>query len=132
MKKLFLVIFVFALLAFIVFILSPKESLVPGESLTREARLYKAVDAHGLSIKPISLLEDSRCPQDVVCIQAGTVRIRAEVAQENETKIAEFELLKPVILNESEVILIQVLPEAQSQKKIQDEEYQFTIHIEKK
>ena len=33
------------------------------------------VRADGIAITPLSMLEDSRCPADVQCIQAGTVRI---------------------------------------------------------
>jgi hypothetical protein len=44
--------------------------------------------ADGLSLRPISIVEDSRCPQDVECIQAGTVRVslRTTVAGKSETR----------------------------------------------
>ena len=36
--------------------------------------------AGGLSIRPLVLLEDSRCPASVQCVWAGRVRIRAIIA----------------------------------------------------
>ena len=43
------------------------------------ARIGEAVVRDGVRIMPLAVLEDSRCPQGVACIQAGTVRIAAEV-----------------------------------------------------
>lgn len=34
----------------------------------------------GLIVKPLEVLEDSRCPMNVVCVWAGRLRLRAEVA----------------------------------------------------
>ena len=36
----------------------------------------------GLVIRPLALLEDSRCPASVQCVWAGRVRIRAAIAPE--------------------------------------------------
>lgn len=42
----------------------------------------QAKDARSkLTIKFISLIEDSRCPTDVQCIQAGNARIKVEVSK---------------------------------------------------
>lgn len=35
----------------------------------------------GYVITPLAIVEDSRCPASVQCIQAGTVRIRVEIAR---------------------------------------------------
>lgn len=34
----------------------------------------------GLPVRPLEMLEDSRCPQDVACVWAGRLRIRAMVS----------------------------------------------------
>lgn len=34
----------------------------------------------GLMVKPLEVLEDSRCPMNVQCVWAGRLRLRAEVA----------------------------------------------------
>src|SRR5262249_33992168 len=37
---------------------------------------------NGLTVQPISVVEDSRCPGDVTCVWAGRLRIRANVSGE--------------------------------------------------
>lgn len=34
----------------------------------------------GLTIRPLEVIEDSRCPGNVVCVWAGRVRLRAEIS----------------------------------------------------
>ncbi len=46
---------------------------------TIETRINQGVSAQGLKVTPLELIEDSRCPINAVCIQAGTVRIRTQV-----------------------------------------------------
>lgn len=36
----------------------------------------------GLNVRPIEVLEDSRCPADVTCVWAGRLRLRASVSGE--------------------------------------------------
>lgn len=36
---------------------------------------------HGVTVNPLAVLEDSRCPADVTCIQAGHLRVRVAVEQ---------------------------------------------------
>jgi hypothetical protein len=35
---------------------------------------------NGLNVRPIAIIEDSRCPQNVDCLWAGRMRIRASVS----------------------------------------------------
>jgi hypothetical protein len=41
--------------------------------------LGQSVSVGGLRVTPLAVLEDSRCPTGVQCIQAGTVRLRARI-----------------------------------------------------
>lgn len=43
------------------------------------AAIGKSVTAFGITITPLAVVEDSRCPQGVQCIQAGTVRVRVRI-----------------------------------------------------
>ncbi len=38
---------------------------------------------NGLTVTPLQVLEDSRCPADVVCVWAGRLRLRANVSGED-------------------------------------------------
>ena len=50
-----------------------------GDSILLKTRLNESAGGLGIRVTPLEILEDSRCASDVVCIQAGTVRLRASV-----------------------------------------------------
>jgi hypothetical protein len=43
------------------------------------ARFGEEVRPGGVVVRPLRLVEDSRCPQGVQCVQAGTVRIAVRI-----------------------------------------------------
>ena len=78
---------------------------VPG---TVAARLGEEVRVNDLSIRPLEVLEDSRCPIDVTCIWAGRVRVRVAISGAGEPvmEIGQFVLLP----NGTAVVLTAVAP----------------------
>ncbi|HYI48685.1 MAG TPA: hypothetical protein VEX35_09485 [Allosphingosinicella sp.] len=52
-----------------------------------EARVGETVRLGGLSVRPIAVLEDSRCPSGVQCIWAGRLRLRAAISGVGETEL---------------------------------------------
>lgn len=65
----------------------------------------------GLTIRPLSLIEDSRCPADVVCVWAGRLRLRALVAGET----LELTLGEPLATPAGVVVLATAKPGAWSE-----------------
>ena len=59
---------------------------VPG---TITARLNEEVQIGDLRVKPLAVLEDSRCPVDVACVWAGRVRLRVQVSGMGEQVIVD-------------------------------------------
>jgi hypothetical protein len=53
---------------------------------TSTARLGQEVRLGGLSVRPLRVMEDSRCPASVQCIQAGTVRLAVRLRQAGRTR----------------------------------------------
>lgn len=51
------------------------------QKITVRVNQQKTLAKNKLTIKFVSLLEDSRCPVDVRCIQAGNARIQIEVGK---------------------------------------------------
>lgn len=86
--------------------------------------------ALGVKITPLKILEDSRCPVDVQCIQAGTVRLQAQVVDGMGTSTVTFILGKPITLEASAVVLIDVQPTKHSQVTLQPSDYTFTFSID--
>lgn len=94
-----------------------------------KTKISEGASAFGLALTPRELMEDSRCPVDVQCIQAGTVRVRADVVSPtgNGSKIFDFE--KPVIVDKWEITLVQVDPVPEAGKEIGDSDYTFYFRI---
>jgi hypothetical protein len=54
------------------------------EAGTVTARLGEEVRLGNLRIRPVAVLEDSRCPADVTCVWAGRIRVRVAVSGAGE------------------------------------------------
>ena len=80
-------------------------------------------------ITPLEVVEDSRCPVDVVCIQAGTVRIKASV----DTYPLDFTFIlgKPLETDTAMITLTAVTPTKHAGVEIKASDYRFTFSVEK-
>jgi hypothetical protein len=81
-----------------------------------------------VDITPLEVLEDSRCPLDVECIQAGTVRVLAQVGSDTLTyTLTEG---KPLVVQNSIVTLQAVSPSPRAGVAIPIGEYRFSFKTE--
>lgn len=97
------------------------------------AKINQEVNALGVKILPLQVLEDSRCPSDVQCIQAGTVRVRTLISSGLGESRMDFRLLGDPITTEAESIkLIEVNPGTISTKEIKTSDYVFKYEIRKR
>ena len=103
-----------------------------GGPVVRDARIGEEVGDLDVSITPLEVLEDSRCPLDVVCIQAGTVRMRARLVSGLGTARQEFKLGEPITTEAERVTLTDVFPAPVSTAEIKDGDYVFRFTIEKR
>ncbi len=97
-----------------------------------ETRIGQKVSGLGVTITPLAVIEDSRCAIDVVCIQAGTVRVRATLVSGLGTATQVFELNKPVTTEAEIVELIAVAPAPRSSVTIPAGDYRFIFKITKR
>ena len=96
------------------------------------ARIGQEVSALDVRITPLKVLEDSRCPIDVQCIQAGTVRLQARLVSGLGTAQQEFKLGQPITTEAEEVTLATVTPAPKAGVKIAESEYVFTFTVVKR
>lgn len=54
---------------------------------TVTARLNEEVDVGGVRVRPLVILEDTRCPIDVDCVHGGNFRLRVSVSGIGETEM---------------------------------------------
>lgn len=95
--------------------------------------LSGSTSAFGVNIMPIEVLEDSRCPSDVNCIQAGTVRLEALVSDSLGESTRVFTLGQATSTSSYEITLSRVGPERTSDEVVpRDDEYIFYFDIKKR
>lgn len=99
------------------------------KELTLTAKANIPAQGLGITIAPLEIIEDSRCPSDVVCIQAGTVRARVKITNPGGERALVLALGKPVSSAHETVELIQVLPEARSEVPIRTNEYRLVFKV---
>jgi hypothetical protein len=109
-------------------------SAIPdGTPETAEVRLNEEKTIMGARITALEVLEDSRCPADVQCIQAGTVRVRTSIMARGDTAAqeAQFELGVPMTFGLDQVTLVAVSPAASAGSQIAPGDYVFTFTVVK-
>ena len=98
----------------------------------RDSMVALALGGHsrifGLDISPVRIVEDSRCPTGVQCIQAGTVRLLVRIEDRSGTREATLTLGKPVALAQGGWIdLAAVCPYPRHPNRIAPETYLFML-----
>lgn len=105
---------------------------IDGDDTVLEAALNQTVRGGGVSITPLEVLEDSRCPADVVCVWMGQVRLKAKLS----TGLGEAEQIfisgQTITSEAEEIILSRVLPTAYSSQEIKPSDYRFQFTVSKR
>lgn len=82
--------------------------------------------AGAVSVTPIEVLEDSRCPINARCVWAGQVRIRAQVEREGQETVVELTSGESLPVFSGNLTLSQVWPAVTTQEPISGpENYRF-------
>lgn len=99
------------------------------ESATLTLGMGESGSALDITIVPQEVLEDSRCPMDVQCIQAGTVRVSTTLESPSGTAPQLFILNQPITTETRTVVLVQVLPAPKAGEPIATSTYQFVFEV---
>ena len=103
---------------------------MPPAAESPTAGFGQVAHAGQLSVRPLALLEDSRCPASVQCVWAGQVRIRAEITDAMGTGLRELTLGRPVALDGGSVTLVSVEPPKLTPGATNPSAYRFTFLFE--
>ena len=79
------------------------------------APLNEVANLDGLTVRPIAVIEDSRCPASVQCVWAGRVRISAEVGGEGTRELT---LGESLTLSGGTLTLVDVRPSKRTPEAI--------------
>jgi hypothetical protein len=93
------------------------------------AAIGQRVTVDGLSVTPLEVLEDSRCPADAQCVWAGQVRIRTMIHLGTGDAERELTSGKPVFLADGSLELVEVRPAKSSAAGLAPEDYRFGLRF---
>ena len=94
------------------------------------AGLGQIAGGNGLLVRPIKVVEDSRCPAAVHCVSAGKLIVRARMNGPGWTQIRDFELGVPQAVDQHQVTLISAEPQKQAGAEIDPRAYRFTFQFD--
>lgn len=94
------------------------------------AKIGQTITIAGVSVSPMAVLQDSRCPIDVTCIQAGTVVVKTQLQKINSApQIVSLTLGSPTVSEGNKILLKSVLPLKESSKTILSSDYVFDFSV---
>ena len=100
---------------------------VPPANAGPTAGLGQIAVVNGVKVRPIEVVEDSRCPAAVQCVWAGRLKVRARMTGPGWTQIRDFELGVPQAVDVHRVTLIAAEPQKQAGAEIDPRSYRFTF-----
>ena len=103
------------------------EAIPPREGLAAAVALgERAAFGGGVAVTPVRIVEDSRCPIGVQCVQAGTVRLAVRIEERGSVREAVLTLEQPVRLGGGGFLtLAAVCPYPRHPGAIRPESYRF-------
>lgn len=94
------------------------------------AGLGQTASGNGLQVRPIKVIEDSRCPAAVNCVWAGRLTVRARMNGPGWTQIRDFQLGVPQAVDQYRVTLTAAEPQKQAGIEIEPRSYRFTFDFQ--
>jgi hypothetical protein len=102
---------------------------VPPVDAGPTAGFAQVASVNGIRIRPISLVEDSRCPALVRCVWQGRLSVRARMNGPGWTQVRDFELGVPQAVDRYLVTLIKADPPKAAPGSIDPSSYRFTFDV---
>jgi hypothetical protein len=94
------------------------------------ARIGQTVRSGGVAVTPLSVIEDSRCPLGVQCIQAGTVRLSTRISRGGQESEVVVGLRKPAAIGSMWLHLDEAFPYPRQPGPIAPGNYSFSFTID--
>ena len=93
------------------------------------APLGEVANLDGITVRPLEVVEDSRCPASVQCVWAGRVRIRADIGGAGARELT---LGEPAEVGGGTLTLVDVRPGKREPGAISSRDYQFTFTFQRR
>jgi hypothetical protein len=94
------------------------------------AGLGQVAYTNGLRVRPVQVIEDSRCPVLVRCVWAGRLVLRAEVIGGSWREMRDLELGKPQHIADGNLTLVSLTPQKAAPGEVDPRAYRFTFDFQ--
>jgi hypothetical protein len=92
------------------------------------APLNEIANVSGIAVRPLTVIEDSRCPTLVQCVWAGRVRISADITGAGTRELT---LGEPAAVSGGTLTLVDVRPGKRADQTIAQRDYRFTFRFQR-
>lgn len=101
----------------------------PGVKEALLIHLNESIVVNGVSLTPLAIIEDSRCPISARCIRAGTVRVRTALFYQEKKSEAVLTLGEAYTLSDKEIMLSHVseVPVVPKEKESFSYTFEFSV-----
>jgi len=99
---------------------------MPGPTAALGGQVY----VNGLKVRPLEVVEDSRCPGDVVCVWPGRVIVRSEVSGGAWRQTLDLELGNAQQIADGKLTLVAVAPGKVAGAATDPRAYRFTFDFQ--
>ncbi len=103
---------------------------VPPANAGPAAGLGQIAYTNGLKVRPVEVVEDSRCPALVRCVWAGRIVVRSEVIGGSWSRTLDLELGKPQQVADGALTLVAAEPQKATPGEIDPRAYHFTFDFQ--
>ena len=103
---------------------------VPPAQVEGPVALGQTAYTNGLYVRPMAIVEDNRCPINVMCVWAGRVVVRSEVRGGSWRRTLDLELAKPQPVADGAITLIAAQPPKMADTRIDPRSYRFTFDFQ--
>jgi len=100
---------------------------IPAESAGPDARLGAVARVGTLQVRPVRVVEDSRCPMNARCVWAGRLILRAEVRTGDRRSTVDLTLGEAMAADGGQLTLEQVAPDRMAGRSLGSRAYRFTF-----
>ncbi len=108
-------------------VLVPQINVLPYGNVT--LKIGSIAQFKDISIKPVAIEEDSRCPSDVQCFWAGIVRVKIQVVSTAGISTNLITSNQVLAIDKKRIILRSVVPEKRSDSQIDIDNYRLTFNV---
>ena len=103
---------------------------VPPANAGPTAGIGQIATTNGLRVRPLAIIEDSRCPINAVCVWAGRLVVRSEVIGGSWRQTRDLELGKPQPIADGQLTLTTAAPSKVAGAEADPRSYRFTFDFQ--